>query len=214
MSTGGAGDAGSSGGPAGPSVVAIGGGHGLAATLRAVRRLPVEVTAVVSVADAGGSSGRLRADVDQPAPGDLRKCLVALAGRPSALTRAMEHRYGSGELEGHCFGNLLLATMVESEGDLLAALDEVSALLGTVRRVVPVTTRCVELVATLEAGRDVLGGSRGRPCVRTNAGTPACNPGSHSHRPRLRPRRCPQPRAPPPRQAQTTGKPYSARAHR
>jgi len=163
------------------SVVAIGGGHGLAATLSAARRLPVALTAVVSVADDGGSSGRLRAEADQPAPGDLRRCLLALADRPSALTRVMEHRYESGELKGHSFGNLLLATMVESEGDLLAALHEVSTLLGTVGRVLPATTACVELVGTLEDGTDVLGqaavvATAGLRSVRLEPVVAACGP--------------------------------------
>lgn len=172
---------GTSAGPAAaPSVVAIGGGHGLAATLRAVRRLPVALTAVVSVADDGGSTGRLRADADRVAPGDLRKCLVALAGEPSALTRVMEFRYESGELKGHSFGNLLLAAMEESEGDLLAALDEVSELLATVGAVVPATTGCVELVATLETGTEVRGQAAivATPAVRSvrlEPAMPACD---------------------------------------
>ncbi|MCZ7630278.1 MAG: 2-phospho-L-lactate transferase CofD family protein [Microthrixaceae bacterium] len=99
-----------------PSVVAIGGGHGLAGTLRALRLLPVWPVAVVSVADDGGSTGRLRSDAPRAAPGDIRKCLGALATRRDALTELMEHRFGTGELRGHAFGNLLLAALEESEG--------------------------------------------------------------------------------------------------
>jgi len=140
-----------------PTVVAVGGGHGLAATLRAVRGYAASVTAVVSVADDGGSTGRLRAAGDRPAPGDLRKCLVALAGGPSALLRAMEHRFSAGELEGHAFGNLLIAALEDSESDLVAALDEVGRLLGAVGRVLPTTTVPVELRAVVGSGAEVRG---------------------------------------------------------
>ena len=90
-------------------VVALGGGHGLAATLQAVRRYAGDVCAIVSVADDGGSSGRLRQDLGMPAPGDLRRCLVALADPDSLWTHAFEHRFEGGELEGHAFGNLVIA---------------------------------------------------------------------------------------------------------
>ena len=96
-----------------PHIVAVGGGHGLAATLRALRRITDDVTAIVSVADNGGSTGRLRRTNAQAAPGDLRKCLVALAEPNSALARAMEFRFEEGELDGHALGNLLLSSMAE-----------------------------------------------------------------------------------------------------
>lgn len=140
-----------------PDVVAVGGGHGLAATLRAGRGYARSVTAVVSVADDGGSTGRLRAAGDRPAPGDLRKCLVALAGETSPLLRAMEHRFDAGELEGHAFGNLLIAALEDSEGDLVAALDEVGRLLGTVGRVLPTTTVPVQLRGVVGSGAEVRG---------------------------------------------------------
>ena len=90
-----------------PRVVALGGGHGLAATLRSVRRLTDAVTAVVSVADDGGSSGRLRELMHILPPGDLRKCLVALAEPDSLLATAFAHRFNEGELSGHSLGNLV-----------------------------------------------------------------------------------------------------------
>ncbi len=80
--------------PSGPKVVAVGGGHGTAVTLKALRRYAAQITAVVSVADDGGSSGRLRQQLDVVALGDLRKCLVALADPSSVLARAFEHRFG------------------------------------------------------------------------------------------------------------------------
>lgn len=150
-------------------MVAIGGGHGLAATLRAVRTYTDRVTAVVSVADDGGSTGRLRAAGDRPAPGDLRKCLVALAGHDSLLARSMEHRFAAGELEGHAFGNLLIVAMADSGGDLVGALDEIGSLLGIVGRVLPATTEVVELRAAARTGEEVAGqvavGARSDVCT-------------------------------------------------
>lgn len=142
-----------------PSVVAVGGGHGLAATLRALRLLDVHPTAVVSVADDGGSSGRLRAEVERTAPGDLRKCLTALATRPELLAELMEHRFQSGELKGHSFGNLLLTALEEREGGLLAALEAATELLGCVGTVLPATTDVVELVARRSDGSELVGQS-------------------------------------------------------
>ncbi len=141
----------------GPKVVAVGGGHGLAASLRALRTYAGDITAVVSVADDGGSTGRLRAAADRPAPGDLRKCLVALADPGSRLAAAMEHRFDAGELEGHAFGNLLIVALDESGGDLVAALDEIGSLIGAVGRVLPSTTHTVALRASRGTGEQVEG---------------------------------------------------------
>jgi len=133
-----------------PRVVAVGGGHGTAVTLRAVRRYTTSVTAVVSVADDGGSSGRLRELLDVVALGDMRKCLVALAEDSSVLARAFEHRFIDGELAGHALGNLVLAGLVEATGDLVAGVDAAAQLLGAVGRVLPATSETVVLKA--EAG--------------------------------------------------------------
>jgi uncharacterized cofD-like protein len=133
-------------------VVAVGGGHGLAATLRAARRYAGELTAIVSVADDGGSSGRLRRQLGIVPPGDLRKCLVALAGKRSVLAQAFEHRFESDELTGHALGNLVLTGLVSACGDLQRALDEAGRLLGAVGRVVPAATEPVVLKADAEAG--------------------------------------------------------------
>lgn len=132
-------------------VVALGGGHGTAVTLRAVRMFATNITAIVSVADDGGSSGRLRELLGVPALGDLRKCLVALAAPDSSLAVAMEHRYDVGELAGHALGNLVLAAMVEAKGDLVAGIHEAGKLLGAVGTVLPATEREVRLLAS---GRD------------------------------------------------------------
>jgi len=140
-----------------PKVVAIGGGHGLAATLRAVRSYTEQVTAVVSVADDGGSTGRLRAVGAATAPGDLRKCLVALAGSDSLLRRSMDHRFVGGDMDGHAMGNLLILAMSDSAGDLVRALDEIASLLGAVGRVLPATRDAVQLTGSSTDGEVVCG---------------------------------------------------------
>lgn len=137
-------------------MVALGGGHGLAATLQAARRYAAEITAIVSVADDGGSSGRLRDAFGIPAPGDLRRCLVALADPASLWTDAFEYRFEAGELEGHALGNLIITGLTGAIGDFTAALTEAGRLLGAVGQVLPATTGPVVLKAEV-AGREVLG---------------------------------------------------------
>lgn len=120
------------------NVVAIGGGHGLSATLRAVRRYADGICGVVTVGDDGGSTGRLRRAGWDVVPGDLRKTLVALAPPGSLLAAGLEHRFASGELAGHAAGNLLVGAMMqECDGDLIAVLDALGEALGAVGRVLP-----------------------------------------------------------------------------
>jgi len=133
-----------------PRVVALGGGHGLAATLEATRHYAGDVTAIVSGADDGGSSGRLRDAFGIPPPGDLRRCLVALAEPGSLWGRVFEHRFDVGELEGHPVGNLIIAGLAISTGDFVTALREAGRLLGAAGKVVPATSTPVVLKA--EAG--------------------------------------------------------------
>ena len=142
----------------GPWVVAIGGGHGLASTLRAARMYAGRVTAVVSVADDGGSSGRLREIAGIPAPGDLRRCMVAMAADGSPWAPAFEYRFpaGSGDLEGHALGNLIIAGLANVTGDFGRALDLAGDLLGATGRVVPATSTPVVLKAEV-SGREVVG---------------------------------------------------------
>jgi uncharacterized cofD-like protein len=137
---------------AGQRVVALGGGHGTAVTLRAARRYASCLTAVVSTADDGGSSGRLRDVLALPALGDLRKCLGALAAPDSSVAPLLEHRYAEGALRGHALGNLWLAGLVEREGSLMAAIAEASRQLGTVGTVLPATEVPTELRADLAEG--------------------------------------------------------------
>lgn len=134
--------------PKGPRVVALGGGYGLSTTLRAVRKYAGFITGVVSVADDGGSSGRLRKAFGIPAPGDLRRCLVALADDDSVWGDAFEHRFAAAELDGHPLGNIVLAGLTQTMGSFGAAIDESLRLLGAVGRVVPATSEPVMLKAT------------------------------------------------------------------
>jgi uncharacterized cofD-like protein len=119
----------------------MGGGHGLAVSLRSLRRVTDHVTAVVTVADDGGSSGRLREDFDVLPPGDLRMALAALCADDdwgSTWARVLQHRFGGdGSLSGHALGNLLMVAVWEQVGDTVAGLDLVGELLGSRGRVLP-----------------------------------------------------------------------------
>ncbi len=134
-----------------PAVVAFGGGHGLSASLSALRRVTDRLTAVVTVADDGGSSGRLREELDCLPPGDLRMALAALCGDdPSGRTWAdvLQYRFaGSGPLRDHAIGNLLIAGLWERLGDPVAGLDMVAGLLGAKGRVLPMAAVPLQIVA-------------------------------------------------------------------
>jgi uncharacterized cofD-like protein len=134
------------------NVVGIGGGHGLAVTMRAAQRYADHVTAVVSVADDGGSSGRLRASTGLPAMGDLRRCLTTLAEPDDSWARALERRFHGGELDGHPLGNLVLTALAEELGDLSAAVVAVASQLGLRATILPATDVAVTLVAEADAG--------------------------------------------------------------
>lgn len=137
-------------------VVAVGGGHGLATALAALRLLDVQPVAVVTVADDGGSSGRLRRDLGIIALGDLRMALLTLA-RNDGLAGVLAHRFTRGELEGHALGNLLLLALAEqSEGDYVAALEAAARLLDCAGSVLPSTLQPVQLNARI-AGMQVDG---------------------------------------------------------
>ncbi|MGH9300429.1 MAG: gluconeogenesis factor YvcK family protein [Acidimicrobiales bacterium] len=136
----------------GVGVTALGGGHGLAAGLVAIREYAHRITAVVSVADDGGSSGRLRQLLGIPPPGDIRRCLGALSEPGSTWGRAFEHRFEDGELAGHPLGNLVIAGLTAATGDFQSALDEAGFLLHAVGRVLAATTVPVTLRARTEGG--------------------------------------------------------------
>jgi uncharacterized cofD-like protein len=133
----------------GPKVVALGGGHGTAVTLRAARRYAGAVTAIVSVADDGGSSGRLRQALGIPAPGDLRRCLVALSDpATNPLADAFEHRFD----DGHALGNLVIAGLTAATGSFITALEEAARLLDAQGTVLPATVDPVVLKAVADHG--------------------------------------------------------------
>lgn len=141
-----------------PSVVALGGGHGLAASLSALRRITANLTAIVTVADNGGSSGRLRDEFGVLPPGDLRMALAALCGDDrwgQTWARVLQHRFASeGELDGHAVGNLLIVALWELLGDHIDGLDWVAGLLGARGRVLPMATTPLDITARVAAPAD------------------------------------------------------------
>jgi uncharacterized cofD-like protein len=147
---------------AGPDIVAIGGGTGLSTLLLGLKHQTNRITAVVTVTDDGGSSGRLVTDKKILPPGDIRNCLVALADAEKSMTDLFQHRFegASGTLSGHSTGNLLIAAMVDISGDFDLAVREISRVLAIQGRVVPATLDTVRLRAEMEDGSVLVGESR------------------------------------------------------
>ncbi len=143
-------------GLAGPRVVALGGGHGLACTLKAVKEYASEITAIVAVADDGGSSGRLTSGLGVPPPGDVRRCLLALAPEGSIWADLFAHRFSGGDIEDHSLGNLLLAALADITGDFATGVDVAGQILNIVGKVVPAAIEPAELRA-VAGGREVVG---------------------------------------------------------
>ncbi len=145
----------------GPKIVAIGGGTGLSTLLRGLKNYSANITAVVTVADDGGSSGRLRRDFGVLPPGDIRNCIAALADEEKLLTELFQYRFQAGEgLEGHSFGNLFLTAMSDITGDLERGIAASSKVLAIQGRVLPATLTHVDLWAELADGRRIEGESR------------------------------------------------------
>jgi uncharacterized cofD-like protein len=138
-----------------PKVVCLGGGHGLAATLAAMRTLTDQVTAVVTVADNGGSSGRLRAEFNSLPPGDLRTALAALCADDEwgkSWAQIMQYRFTSqGEMDNHAVGNLLLTALWDRDGDPVKGLDRVGQLLKVVGRVLPMALEPLDIEGSFES---------------------------------------------------------------
>jgi uncharacterized cofD-like protein len=135
----------------GPRIVAIGGGHGLATLLRGLKLYTRNLTAVVTVADDGGSSGRLRESFGILPPGDIRNCLAALSNDEQMLTQLFQYRFSSkGELEGHSFGNLFITALAEITGSFESAIAESGKVLSVGGRVLPSTLHDVKLVADMQ----------------------------------------------------------------
>jgi len=132
----------------GPNIVVVGGGTGLSVLLRGLKQYTSNVTAIVTVADDGGSSGRLREELGIIPPGDLRNCLVALADTEPLMEKLFQHRFGGqGELKGHSFGNLFIAAMCEVLGDFDQAIKASSKVLAVRGQVLPSTLQAVRLYA-------------------------------------------------------------------
>lgn len=145
----------------GPIVTVIGGGHGLSVLLRGIKESTSNVSAVVTVADDGGSSGRLREELGIIPPGDLRNCLVALADTEPLMEKLFQYRFkGSTALAGHSFGNLFIAAMNEVTGDMETALKESSKVLAVKGRVIPASKVSVRLDAIMSDGTVVEGESQ------------------------------------------------------
>ena len=156
-----------------PKVVALGGGHGLAATLSALRLLTRDLTAIVTVADNGGSSGRLRKEFHSLPPGDLRMALAALCADDEwgrGWAKILQYRFTSeGEMNGHALGNLLLTALWDRDGDPVAGIARVGELLKIVGRVLPMATQPLDIEATilLPEGKELV---RGQVEVATSKG--------------------------------------------
>lgn len=144
----------------GPKIVAIGGGTGLSTLLRGIKQYSANITAIVTVADDGGSSGRLRREIGVLPPGDIRNCIIALADEEKLLTELFQYRFQAGDgLSGHSFGNLFLTAMTKIAGDLEKAIAASSQVLAVRGRVLPATLCDVSLWAELDDGRIVKGES-------------------------------------------------------
>ena len=141
----------------GEELVALGGGTGLSTMLRGLKQYTSNITAIVTMADDGGSSGRLRKDGMLP-PGDLRNCMAALADAEPEIQELFQHRFsGLGELEGHSLGNLIVAAMCERTGSFESAVRETSKVLALRGSVLPSTVESIQLGARLDDGREVMG---------------------------------------------------------
>ena len=147
-------------------VVALGGGHGLAAALQAILEYADTITAVVGVADDGGSSGRLSPGLSIPSPGDIRRALLALSPEPSVWRRLMDFRFEGADVAGHSLGNLIIAALTEMSGSFEDALHTVGRLLGARGAVVPAAVEPLVLEADVDGatvqGQVAIARSRGR----------------------------------------------------
>lgn len=144
-----------------PKVVVIGGGTGLSVLLRALKKFRVDITAVVTVADDGGSSGILRDELDIPPPGDVRNVLVALSEGEPLIEKVFQHRFSHGNgISGHSLGNLLLAAMTSITGDFVSGIKEISRVLNIRGRVLPSANQGVILSAKMKDGTIVQGESK------------------------------------------------------
>lgn len=144
-----------------PKIAIIGGGTGLPVLLRGLKTYPVDITAIVTVADDGGSSGRLRDELDIPAPGDIRNVLAAMSEVEPLIEQMFQHRFDNADhLSGHALGNLILAAMTSITGDFVHAIQEMSKVLNVKGQVLPSANQSVILHAELDDGEVVTGESK------------------------------------------------------
>jgi len=155
----------------GPQVVAIGGGTGLATLLRGMKHVTSNITAIVTVADDGGSSGRIRTEFDMPPPGDIRSCLVALADSEATMQELMDYRFpGTGSLAGHSLGNLLITALSDIAGSFEEGVERAGRILAVRGRVLPCCLTSIVLVGETVTSQTVVGesniGTTGEPIRR------------------------------------------------
>ncbi|HBY82628.1 MULTISPECIES: gluconeogenesis factor YvcK family protein [Staphylococcus] len=141
-------------------VVLIGGGTGLSVLARGLREFPIDITAIVTVADDGGSTGKIRNEMDIPAPGDIRNVIAALSDSESVLTQLFQYRFEENQISGHSLGNLLIAGMTNITNDFGHAIKELSKVLNIKGKVIPSTNSSVQLNAIMEDGDIVYGESK------------------------------------------------------
>ncbi len=142
-----------------PRIVVIGGGTGSFVVLSGLKAHPVDLTAVVTMADDGGSTGVLRDELGVLPPGDVRQCLVALSESDELMRELMNYRFAAGSLAGHSFGNLLLSALEKVTGSFDTAVEKAAEILRIRGQVVPATLDTTELVVTLDDGREIRGQS-------------------------------------------------------
>lgn len=165
----------------GPKIVAIGGGTGLSTMLKGIKKITNNITAIVTVGDDGGSSGRLREEMGILPPGDIRNCIAALADDDDIVTQLFQYRFKTGEgLGGHSFGNLFITAMTAICGDMITAIRESSKVLLIRGKVIPATTDDMRLVAKMEDGSYVKGESQipesGKKIVELSCEPKICKP--------------------------------------
>ena len=140
-----------------PKVVVIGGGTGSFVALSGLKKYPLDLSAIVTMMDSGGSSGRLRDELGVLPPGDVRQCLVALSSSSKLLRDLFNYRFEDGDLKGHNFGNLFLSALEKSTGNIKKAILEVGKILRIQGRVIPVTFGKSDLCVDLTDGRRIIG---------------------------------------------------------
>lgn len=165
----------------GPKVVVIGGGTGLPVLLRGLRRYPINLSAIVTVSDDGGSTGRLREDLSIPAPGDIRKVIASMSDVEPTLLKLFQHRFENGNgISGHSLGNLILAGMTSITGDFYSGIKEISRVFNVKGRIYPIANENMYLKAEFEDGTVVRGESNipkvGKPIKRVFYDPPKIEP--------------------------------------